>query len=158
MTNSRTYLRVVRFARPYWKHISVSIVCTIFYSLTSGASISLFMPLLDILFRPAEPGHAPLAPTLPQAELPSWLSGLFGGLKDAVQIFVFSGSQMDVLYRICVMIVAAFLLKNFFGYMQSYLMNYAEEGVIKDLRNALYRHLHDLPLAYFTNERTGELI
>ncbi|MBI3765031.1 MAG: ABC transporter ATP-binding protein, partial [Ignavibacteriales bacterium] len=37
-------------------------------------------------------------------------------------------------------------------------MNYAEEGVIKDLRNALYRHLHDLPLGYFSNERTGRLI
>lgn len=155
MTNFRTYLRIVRFARPYWKHIAVSIVCTVLYSLTSGASISLFMPLLDILFHPAPPGQAPLPPT---AALPSWLTALFGGLKNALFNFVFSGSQMDVLYRICVMIVVAFLLKNFFGYMQSYLMNYAEEGVIKDLRNALYRHLHDLPLAYFTNERTGDLI
>ncbi|HYQ86487.1 MAG TPA: ABC transporter ATP-binding protein [Bacteroidota bacterium] len=145
----------MRFARPYWKHIAVSIVCTIFYSLTSGASISLFMPLLDILFHPPGNGQTPMAPT---PALPAFLTGLFGGLEAAFLKFVFSGSQMDILYRICVMIVIAFLLKNFFGYMQSYLMNYAEEGVIKDLRNALYRHLHDLPLAYFTNERTGELI
>jgi subfamily B ATP-binding cassette protein MsbA len=30
--------------------------------------------------------------------------------------------------------------------------------VIKDIRNELYRHLHDLPLGYFSNERTGGLI
>ena len=33
-----------------------------------------------------------------------------------------------------------------------------EQGLIQDLRNALYRHIHELPLAYFTNERTGNLI
>ena len=30
--------------------------------------------------------------------------------------------------------------------------------LIRDLRNALYRHMHKLPLGYFTNERTGNLI
>jgi subfamily B ATP-binding cassette protein MsbA len=29
---------------------------------------------------------------------------------------------------------------------------------VTDLRNDLYRHIHQLPLAYFTNERTGNLI
>ncbi|MBI1807968.1 MAG: ABC transporter ATP-binding protein, partial [Ignavibacteria bacterium] len=80
------------------------------------------------------------------------------GIKQAFFDFVFAQSQIDALLKICIIIVAAFLLKNFFGYMQSFLMNYAEEGVIKDLRNALYRHLHDLPLGYFSNERTGRLI
>jgi subfamily B ATP-binding cassette protein MsbA len=71
---------------------------------------------------------------------------------------IFSGSQIDALVKICFIIVTAFLLKNLFGYLQGFHMNYVEEGVVRDIRNALYRHLHDLPLGYFSNERTGELI
>jgi subfamily B ATP-binding cassette protein MsbA len=37
-------------------------------------------------------------------------------------------------------------------------MIYVEQGLTRDLRNSLYRHIHELPLAYFTNERTGNLI
>lgn len=155
MKNFRTYLRVVRYAKPYWKHISLSIFCTVLYSLLSGVSIYLFIPLLDILFHTDAVDLVRSRSTL---AVPFGLSTVLGGFKEAFLNFMFNGTQMDALFRICSIVVAAFLLKNFFGYMQSYLMNFAEEGVIKDLRNALYRHLHDLPLAYFTNERTGELI
>ncbi len=37
-------------------------------------------------------------------------------------------------------------------------MTQIEQGLVTDLRNDLYRHIHQLPLAYFTNERTGNLI
>ncbi len=33
-----------------------------------------------------------------------------------------------------------------------------EQGLVRDLRNDLYRHIHELPLGYFSNERTGNLI
>jgi len=55
-------------------------------------------------------------------------------------------------------ILLAFLLKNLFGYLQAYSLAYVEQGVIKDLRNDLYKHIHRLSLGYFTNERTGNLI
>ena len=154
MRNFRTYLRIVHYARPYWKHISLSIFCTVLYSILSGVSIYLFIPLLNILFGSPASGQAPTQTT----PVPFGLSDLLGGIKESFLHFMLAGTQMEALFRICAIIIVAFLLKNFFGYMQSYLMNFAEEGVIKDLRNALYRHLHDLPLAYFTNERTGELI
>jgi len=54
--------------------------------------------------------------------------------------------------------VVTFLLKNIFGYIQSTMMTYVEHGVIRDLRNSVYAHIHRLPLAFFSNERTGGLI
>ncbi|MBI3195633.1 MAG: ABC transporter ATP-binding protein [Ignavibacteriae bacterium] len=149
------YKRIIRFARPYWKHISGSIGCTIFYSLFSGVSIFLFIPLLDILFHPEKMQQQAIPDSL---AVPFGLESLLGNIKDALLTFVFSGTQMDALLKINLIIILSFFFKNMFGYFQSFLMNYAEEGVIKDLRNALYRHLHNLPLAYFSNERTGGLI
>ena len=52
MSNFRIYFRIVGYAKPYWKHIGSSILCTMMYSLFSGASIGLFIPLLDLLFHP----------------------------------------------------------------------------------------------------------
>ncbi|MBI5214619.1 MAG: ABC transporter ATP-binding protein [Ignavibacteriae bacterium] len=149
------YKRILLYAKPYWKHISGSIACTVFYSLFSGVSIFLFIPLLDILFHPEKMQQQVAPETL---SVPFGLESVFGSLKEALLSFVFSGTQMDALFKICLIIVLSFFFKNVFGYFQSFLMNYAEEGVIKDLRNALYRHLHNLPLAYFSNERTGGLI
>ncbi len=133
----------------------MSIVATIFYSLLSGVSISLFIPLLNLLFHPDAAGSPAAAGAL---HLPRWFSSAFEGAYRWFLGLVFSGSQMDALLRICIMLVAVFLVKNLFGYMQTFFMNFAEEGVIKDIRNAVYRHLHNLPLGYFTNERTGRLI
>ncbi|MBI3189502.1 MAG: ABC transporter ATP-binding protein [Ignavibacteriales bacterium] len=149
------YRRILQFAKPYWKHISGSIACTVFYSFFSGVSIFLFIPLLDILFNPEKMQQQITPETL---SIPFGLEGVFGSLKQALFSFVFSGTQMDALLKICLIIVLSFFFKNVFGYFQSFMMNYAEEGVIKDIRNALYRHLHNLPLAYFSNERTGGLI
>jgi len=147
--------RILGLTRPYWKHISASIFLTFFYSLFSGASIYLFIPLLDILFHPEKVRAAASADgggVVPG--LGKWLSGVKQEFIDAV----LAGSQTDALLRISVIIILTFLLKNIFGYLQFYLMNYSEESIIRDLRNTLYRHLHSLPLGYFTNERTGDLI
>ena len=124
-----------------------------FYSLFSGVSIGLFIPLLDLLFHPEKLSGIGSSESL---KIP--FSESLNGIKQSIFDFVFGGTQLDSLVKICIIIVGAFLLKNSFGYMQSFMMSYAEEGVIKDLRNALYRHLHELPLGFFSNERTGELI
>ncbi len=154
MKNFSTYFRIVRFSKPYWKHIASSIGCTVMYSVFSGVSIYLFIPLLTVLFNPAPAGGGPAAGF--RMPLPGY--DFVNALKERFVGFVFQGSQTDALLRICLILILAFVIKNFFGYMQSFLMSYAEEGVIKDVRNALYRHLHELPLGYFTHERTGELI
>jgi subfamily B ATP-binding cassette protein MsbA len=153
MLNFGTYFRVVRFVRPYWKQVLISIFCTIVYSLLSGISLSLFIPMLDILFHPET-----AAASVTGLPMPSSVMSVFSQVKVWFLGYIFSGTKMDALFKICMMLIVTFIAKNFFGYMQAFWMNYAEEGVIKDLRNAVYRHLHDLPLGFFTNERTGELI
>jgi subfamily B ATP-binding cassette protein MsbA len=156
MTILQTYFRILRFAKPYWKHIATSVASTVLYSAFSGASIYLFIPLLDILFHPEKLPEQGASQS--GGALPLGIGAGVASLKEWLLAYIFSGSQMHALFTICVIILGAFFLKNMFGYLQSYLMNYAEEGVVKDIRNALYRHLHELPLAYFSNERTGGLI
>ena len=46
----KIFFRILRYLRPYWKRLALSIVCTVFYSVFSGASIYLSIPLVETLF------------------------------------------------------------------------------------------------------------
>jgi ATP-binding cassette, subfamily B, bacterial MsbA len=159
------YRRIFGYVRPYWKHLTASIIFTVFFSLFSGLSIYLTIPLLETLFdqdyaqegpqaieRPADPDDTPTPPMV----------GRFEQLRESISrwfaAIVFTGDQFDALFRICVIIILVFFLKNIMGFLQSYMLAFVEQGVIKDLRDSIFRHMHTLSLSYFTNERTGDLI
>jgi ATP-binding cassette, subfamily B, bacterial MsbA len=152
----KIYFRLLGYLRPYWRTLTLSMVFAIAFSFFSGVSIYLTVPLLEALFNTG--GSKAAVPTLPVAGATDWLGSLREHISGAFHSLVFTGDVRESLLRICVIIVVSFLLKNFFGYLQSNLMTYVEQGLIRDLRNQVYRHLHALPLAYFKNERTGSLI
>jgi len=152
MTTAR---RIAAYVRPYWKQLGLSILCSIVFSVFSGVSLYLLIPLLETLF---SGNIAPVATTPATTLSPGWLMTLRQELTDGFRSIVFTGDTASTLVNICVVILVAFLVKNLAGYLQSNLMVYVEQGLIRDLRNSLYRHIHALPLAYFTNERTGNLI
>jgi subfamily B ATP-binding cassette protein MsbA len=152
-----TYIRILRFIRPFRIRLALSILCSIFFSIFSGVSIYLIIPLLETLFAGNTPARSAL-PAVGGSFLPDWLLQAKDAITSGFQHLVFRENPADSLLNICIVIVAAFFIKNVFGYLQSNLIIYVEQGLTRDLRNALYRHIHELPLAYFTNERTGNLI
>jgi subfamily B ATP-binding cassette protein MsbA len=155
MTISR---RVLKYVRPYWPRLAFSMFCSMVFSLFSGISIYLTIPLLETLFGKGS-GGAPAAVTAPGSSLlPGWLLSAKDSIASGFQQLLFRATPSESLLNICIVVVIAFFIKNIFGYLQSNTMVFVEQGLIKDLRNDLYRHIHELPLAYFTNERTGNLI
>jgi len=155
-----TYRRVLQYLRPYWHKLVASIVCSIMFSVFSGMSIYLTIPLLETLFMKPEAtvAVAPVATSPAASIIPGWLTGLKDGLAHGFQQMVFRDTPAESLFNICIVVVVAFFFRNIFSYLQSNLMVAVEQGLIRDLRNDLYKHIHALPLAYFTNERTGNLI
>jgi subfamily B ATP-binding cassette protein MsbA len=71
-------------------------------------------------------------------------------------VFIKQDQQMLILIPIAVMIL--YLVKGIATYTQEYLMRYVGQVIIRRLRDKLYAHIQDLPLAYFQNERTGVLM
>jgi len=156
----KTYLRLLQFVKPYWRHIIFSILFTIIYALLNGASIYLTIPLLDTLF---QQNKQPVAVNSQAAQhgtslLPHWLTNWVNSMALEFKHFVFSGDITQQLFKICILILITFLGKNIFGYLQAYFLAFVEQGVIKDIRNKVYAHLHKLPMSFFKNEKTGNLI
>ncbi|RMD48117.1 MAG: ABC transporter ATP-binding protein [Ignavibacteria bacterium] len=156
---NNTYLRILKYVKPYTVHLSLSVVSTIIYALLNGASVYLTIPLLDTLFQESlnEPAKV-VKQSSSSTIMPDWLNNFIDQISQAFHDYIFSGDTTEILLKICALILFAFLGKNIFGYLQAYFLAYVEQGVIKDIRNSAYRHLHKLPMSYFKNEKTGNLI
>lgn len=161
----KVYFRILNYLKPFWRHLLGVLITSIFFTVFSGLSIYLTIPLLETLFQTELREEQHLSPTAElsqkletQAKSGGFLSGLKRELSENLYAFIDRPSKRESLLRICGLIVLTFFLKGLFGYVQSYLMAYIEQGFIKNLRNETFSHLNKLSLKYFTNERIGNLI
>ncbi len=154
-----TYIKILHFVKPYWKHLLISVICTVLFALLNGASIYLTIPLLNTLFGSSEQivSQTPAVQNT-TSFLPEWIIQFEKDITNAFNRFVFGRSKVDALFKICLLVLSTFVLKNIFGYLQAYFLSYVDQGSTKDFRDRAYEHLHQLPMSYFKQERVGNLI
>ncbi len=63
-----------------------------------------------------------------------------------------------MLILIPIVILAVYMIKGTAMYLQGYLMNRVGRSIIREFRDRLYDHIHDLPLSFFHSEKTGTLM
>ncbi|NPV11789.1 MAG: ABC transporter ATP-binding protein [Ignavibacteria bacterium] len=165
LNRRKVYFRILSYLKPYWRHLIGVLITSVFFTVFSGLSIYLTIPLLETLFQTELKAEQNLSPTAElsqkietQAKSGGFLSGIKRNLSENLYSFIDRPSKRESLLRICGLILITFFLKGLFGYVQSYLMAYIEQGFIRDLRNETFSHLNKLSLKYFTNERIGNLI
>ena len=71
---------------------------------------------------------------------------------------IFEQKDARMLIVIPFVVIAVFLVKGLAAYGSVYFLNYAGQDIIMRLRNRLYNHMQDLPLAFFQREKTGDLM
>ena len=156
-----TYIRILKYVKPYWKNLILIFILSLLYAVLNGLSIYLVIPLLETLFQEGG-GSQQVSTTQNLGVSSSLIPDFLVDFKDTVSQwfsnFVYAGDKIDILLKICFVILIVFFLKNLFGYLQSYFMAYVEYSSMNDLRDKAYRHLHKLPISYFKKERVGNLI
>lgn len=63
-----------------------------------------------------------------------------------------------VLFFMVVLVITMFLLKNLFGYLAMYFITFMRNGVLRDIRNAMYKKTVELPLSHYSEKRKGDTI
>ncbi|MBC8433226.1 MAG: ABC transporter ATP-binding protein [Desulfobacterales bacterium] len=71
---------------------------------------------------------------------------------------IFFNKNTMMLKIIPLAVILIYLLRGLATYGQDYLMNYVGESIIRRLRDDLYSHIQDLPVAFFHKEKTGVLM
>ena len=78
-------------------------------------------------------------------------------VKPAVEK-IFEQKNPQMLLMIPLAVIAVFLMKGLAAYGSEYLLNHVGQSIIMRLRNRLYNHIQNLPLAFFQREKTGDLM
>jgi ATP-binding cassette subfamily B protein len=68
------------------------------------------------------------------------------------------GHDMQAVGRDVGGMVASAVLAGVLGVYQGYLNSLVGEGIMRDIRTSLVNHLHCMPLAFFTETKTGEIM
>jgi subfamily B ATP-binding cassette protein MsbA len=94
---------------------------------------------------------------------PQW-AGL-GSIKDyVVDLFNYevtrrvNEDEVTALLFVCGIVVILFFLKNLFGYLAAFFITFLRNGVLRDVRNAIYDKILVLPVSYFSEKRKGDTI
>jgi len=78
-------------------------------------------------------------------------------VKPAVEK-IFEQKDLQMLVLIPVAIIAVFAIKGVASYGSGYLLSYVGQDIIRRMRNSMYGHIQELPLAFFQGEKTGDLM
>ncbi len=153
------FIRILAFVKPFWKHLSAAVVSIIFFTAMNGLSIYLTIPLLDTLFNQNNSEVVQKVTSSSSTSiLPDWIVNSIDAIKQSFQESILSGSIDEVLFKISLLILISFILKNIFSYISSYFIAYVEQGIIRNIRDDLYKHILKLPLSFFKNEKSGDII
>lgn len=150
-----TYFRkIFRFAKPYKRFAYLNIFFNILYALFGTLSFISLIPMLTVLFGEAERiTEAPIYTDLAHAQkyLEEYLN-YFITTSQANQ-----GPQYTLSVTVMI-IITLFLLKNFSNYLAMYFITFLRNGILRDIRNAMYKKVVDLPLAFFSEKRKGDVM
>lgn len=147
----KKYYKILKYLYPYKLHVSVNVISNVFGAVFSLFSLAMLIPFLQLLF-----GNVPLVEVKPELELTTkamtqYLNYL---LSDIIKTYDKSSA---LLFVIGIVLIASFL-KNFFTYLALYYLAPIRAGVLRDIRNELYRKIIDLPLGYYSEEKKGDII
>ena len=153
----KEFLQVLRrFVPPYKKYLVLTVVFNILSAVLNIFSFMAIMPILQILF---ETGGAATAASAPAAwdwgDLKASLSGY--GEYYVGRLIAGFGATTTLL------VIGLFLAFMTFLKTGAYFLSSASvipirTGVVRDIRNQLYRKITSLPLGFFSEERKGDII
>lgn len=134
------FTNILKYAKPYKSYAIGHLISNVFYALFGALSFVALIPMLDILF---QKGTA--APTVKPVY--DGIASLKDFYKDylAYQVNIYAQDDpQKALILVVGLIISLFLLKNIFSYLAYYFMVFLRNGVVRDLRNAVYKKTVDL--------------
>lgn len=146
----KSFWRLLRYIKNYKGYVSLNILSNILMALFTAVSIPAVIPFLQILFDQAPKVYE--KPKVDSVEnLVEYCKYLFTHSMDH------NGKETTLIYM-CVVIIVLYLLINLFRYTSLFVMAPVRNGIVKDLRSQIFSKMLILPLAYFSEERKGDLL
>ncbi|WP_039864031.1 ABC transporter ATP-binding protein [Prevotella amnii] len=154
------FIKVLRrFVPPYKKYLVMSIIFNILSALLNVFSFATLIPILQILFK-VDSGtsttHA--IPWNSINSLDSLEKVVSNNFDYYTQIYITSWGPTTTLLIIGLTLAAMTFLKTTSYFLSSAYIIPIRTGVVRDIRNQLYKKITSLSLGFFSEERKGDII
>ena len=152
----KEFLQVLRrFVPPYKKYLVLSVVFNVLSAALNIFSFATLIPILQIIFQVGDTNKA--------TSLMAWD---WGNVKDVlsnnadyyVNIMIADWGESTTLLVIGIALAVMTGLKTGAYFLSSATIIPIRTGVVRDIRNQLYRKITSLPLSFFSEERKGDII
>jgi subfamily B ATP-binding cassette protein MsbA len=147
------FKKILRFAIPYKKYAIANIFFNVLYALFSALSFVALIPMLNVLFDKAEKVYnKPIYTDV--SNLKEYLMDSF-----SYQVTLFAEEdEMKALMLAIGLVLTLFLFKNLFNYLAMYFITFLRNGVLMDIRNKMYKKILELPIAFYSEKKKGDVI
>ena len=144
-----------RFIPPYKRYLAQSIVFNILSAVLNIFSFAALIPILQILFKTGDAKSATALMALGEANVKDVL---MNNMNYYVNQMIAGIGPSTTLLCIGLFLAFATFLKTGCYFLSSAAIIPMRTGVVRDIRNLLYRKITSLPLGFFSGERKGDII
>lgn len=147
------YKKILPFIKPYKTNAILNVTFNILYALFSSLSMLSLLPMLNIMFGKQE--------KIVEKPVLHSILDLGGYLKDSLSYYITKFSAEDpvmALVLVISLIISLFFLKNLFNYFAMVHITVLRNGVLKDLRNILFKKIIELPISFYSEKRKGDVM
>lgn len=146
--------KILHFARPHQKYIFVSLGFNLLYSALQVVSLMTILPVLGMLFGTIRATTDIRPPLVLEGGIDYWKRYAYY----QIELLASQYGALPVLAWLCSITAVAFFLRNLFRYLGGLSLIHYRVGVTKDLRTEMYRKILSLPVAFFSEQRKGDMM
>lgn len=148
------FKKIIPFTTPYRSHVIWNVIFNILYALFSTLSFIALIPMMNVLFDTSE--------KVTQKPVYTSIFEITKYAKEYLYYYITllseqNGPQFALILVIGIVIIT-FLFKNLFNFLASNHLLHLNNGVLKDLRNAMYVKIINLPVSYYSEKRKGDIM
>ena len=147
----KKFLGLLRYILPYWVKAVLNILFNFLAVVFSLFSFTMAKPFLDILFQ-----HQELVTT--QVPFEFTAAAIQQNFNYYLSSVVQNQGEAQALLLVSLLVVSAVFFKTGFWYLANFFMAPLRNNVIRDIRNNIFRKILQLPLAFYSEERKGDII
>jgi len=145
------YVLLKRFIPPYKRYVAGNFLFNLLGAIFGAIQLATLKPVLEVLFATPKVIEKPIGWSL---SIKSIGDNLMYELSNTIQEY---GSAKALIYLGVFMLIMVFL-KVGFTYLALYVMVPLRNGVVRDIRNQIYKKILELPIGFFSDERKGDII
>lgn len=142
-----------RFVPPYKKYLALNIFFNILTAFLTLFSFALIIPILEMLFKIREANY-----TLMHLGDGSLKDVAFNNFYYYTQELINNFGSIATLAILAAALVVLTAFKTGTAYLSSYFIVPMRSGIVRDIRNYVYRKITSLPIGFFTSERKGDVM